>query len=143
MNSARTRHIRSVALPSDLRTIVVLLVGVLGACGKADGNATDAAQTDLPVVEVEPCNLVEHVVEELPGTRCTFPLPLPTNPAHNLRNISVWLDGFKLPWDRSRMEGWDYIDPSDATIQIFGSACDGIVDGTYRTVTVIFDCVGA
>ena len=144
MNCARGRHIRSVAVLSDLRTIAVLLVGVLGACGKADGTATDAAQPDLPGQDVEGCNLVEHVVHELPGsTRCTFPLPPPMHPAHNRWSITVWLDGFKLNRNQARMDGWDYMNRRTSQSRPLRPLCEGIVDGTYQTVTVIFDCWGS
>jgi hypothetical protein len=58
-------------------------------------------------------------------------------------NIAVEFDGDKnlrATRDTSHKNGWDYT--SDTTIQLYGSWCDGLTNGTYKTVKVLFGCAG-
>jgi hypothetical protein len=41
---------------------------------------------------------------------------------------------------RDVISGWEYA--SDTSIQLYGSWCDGFMNGTYKSVKVLFGCPG-
>ncbi len=72
---------------------------------------------------------------------CTFAL---TNTPPVPDNVAVEFDGnrsLRAPHDRTN--GWDYPTPGNyRTIQLYGSWCDGLMNGTYKTAKVLFGCPG-
>jgi hypothetical protein len=57
-------------------------------------------------------------------------------------NIAVKLDGKKLTRDASRADGWDYTDAEHRGIELYGSACEQLKQGSQNSVQVIFGCPG-
>jgi hypothetical protein len=56
-------------------------------------------------------------------------------------NIAVQFDGDKnLRAPQSKTDGWDYT--SETSIQLYGSWCDRLTNGTFKTVKVLFGCPG-
>ena len=128
---------------------VTLLMLAFGACGETGGGSLDGAvrdgldgggAADAPTSEGG-CNAVEQVVQELPGERCIYTIPEPPDARYQRHSIRVLVDHvYQLPRDPSRTDGWDYVDPADTKLQIFGPACDEIVAGTYETVHIVYFC---
>jgi hypothetical protein len=69
---------------------------------------------------------------------CTFTLPsVPPVPS----NVVVEFDGDKslrAPQDTSQTDGWDYT--SDTSIQLYGSWCENLVKGTYKSAKILMGC---
>lgn len=55
--------------------------------------------------------------------------------------VHVYMDGVEVSWDGTQSEGWDYTDPSNTTIELFGAACDTLQDGDEHNLTATFACV--
>jgi hypothetical protein len=56
-------------------------------------------------------------------------------------NIAVEFDGDKSKRaPRSSSNGWEYTSGDHKTIQLYGSWCDGLMNGTYKTAKVLFGC---
>ena len=73
---------------------------------------------------------------------CTFALgKVPPDP----NNIVIQFNGDKTlrpPQDTTHTNGWDYTSPSDNTVQVYGSWCDNVTNGTYSTSEVLMGCPG-
>jgi len=73
---------------------------------------------------------------------CTFALgKAPPDP----NNIVIQFNGDKTlrpPQDTTHTNGWDYTSPSDNTVQVYGSWCDNVTNGTYSTSEVLMGCPG-
>jgi hypothetical protein len=71
---------------------------------------------------------------------CTFNLgTAPRDPT----NVVVEFNGDKglrAPQDPTHTNGWDYTSPSHTTIQLYGSWCDKVTDGTYTSAKVLKGC---
>jgi von Willebrand factor type A domain len=55
--------------------------------------------------------------------------------------VHVYMDGTEVEWDGSQSGGWDYTDPSNTVIELFGAACDTLQDGDEHNLTATFACV--
>jgi hypothetical protein len=73
---------------------------------------------------------------------CTFSLPpAPTNDGTTTRsNIGVSLDGTPIPQDPNHLNGWDYLDASQSSIQLYGPACQALA-GPPHTLSIVFRCL--
>ncbi len=72
---------------------------------------------------------------------CTLPLPgKPQDPT----NVIVEDEGTKtqIPRDATHAEGWDYTDASDTAIQLYGTACSNVTNGTFSNVQILEGCPG-
>ena len=73
---------------------------------------------------------------------CTFALgKAPPDP----NNIVIEFNGdhsLRPPQDPNHVNGWDYTSPSDNTVQVYGSWCDNVTNGTYTTTQVLMGCPG-
>ena len=73
---------------------------------------------------------------------CTFSLgKTPPDPG----NIVIEFDGDKslrAPRDTTHTNGWDYTSSADNVIQIFGSWCEKVTNGTYKSAKVLMGCPG-
>ena len=52
--------------------------------------------------------------------------------------VTIYIDGKEVPKDKAN--GWDYTDPNNQVIELFGMACDNLQDGSEHQVTATFDC---
>ena len=72
--------------------------------------------------------------------RCTFSLgKAPPDP----NNIVIEFNGdhsLRPPRDTTHTNGWDYASPSDTSIQVYGSWCDNVTNGTYTSTEVLMGC---
>ena len=55
--------------------------------------------------------------------------------------VHIYMDGVEVEWDGSQSAGWDYTDPSNMVIELFGAACDTLQDGDEHNLTATFACV--
>jgi hypothetical protein len=71
---------------------------------------------------------------------CTFNLgkapPEPNNVAVEFNHDS----SLRAPHDTTQTNGWDYTDSTNLAIQLFGSWCDNVANGTYTSVAVLMGC---
>jgi hypothetical protein len=81
---------------------------------------------------------IEYIFGGLARASCQFALgSAPTSPAE----VSVELDGQKMPRDQNHEDGWDF-DPPGAmgSIRIFGQYCDRIQHFQYSAIVVSYTC---
>ena len=73
---------------------------------------------------------------------CTFNLgKTPPDPS----NIAIEFDGnssLRAPRDTTHTNGWDYTSSANTTIQLFGTWCDKVTNGTYTSAKVLMGCPG-
>src|SRR5262249_40037546 len=72
---------------------------------------------------------------------CTFAVGSPTDGGARA-GIILEGDGTPIPRDVDRTDGWDFTDPSDAALQIYGPRCEAILSGALRTLAVRSPCDG-
>jgi hypothetical protein len=71
---------------------------------------------------------------------CTFNLstapPVPTN-------VVIEFDdnkSLRAPRDTTHTDGWDYTSSANTTIQLFGSWCENVTNGVYKSAKVLMGC---
>jgi hypothetical protein len=71
---------------------------------------------------------------------CTFSLgkapPVPTNVAIQFNGD----DTLRAPQDTTQTNGWDYTSGLYTGIQLYGSWCDNVKNGTYTSVQILMGC---
>ena len=74
---------------------------------------------------------------------CTFQIgPNPTTDGTTgLDHIDVLGDGSLISRDTTHANGYDYVDSTMQSIQVYGSLCDQIMSGAIKDVTVTFRCL--
>jgi hypothetical protein len=74
---------------------------------------------------------------------CTFQIgPAPTSDGTtDLKQIVVMGDGTSIPRDTTHTNGYDYVDGTMMSIQIYGSWCDQVMSGAIHEVGVNFICL--
>ncbi len=55
--------------------------------------------------------------------------------------VHIYMDGVEVSYNGAQTDGWDYTDPSNMVIELFGAACDTLQDGDEHTLTATFACV--
>jgi hypothetical protein len=82
---------------------------------------------------------VSELIKQV-GT-CIFAIPPPPGSDGTVSgsNIGVMVDGTGIPRDTTHTNGWDYLDASQTTFQLFGGACEAALD--ERPVSVVFHCL--
>lgn len=116
----------------------VYVLGVGPETGNLD-NFASAGQTGHYYPALSPQDLdaaLAAIVGEVAS--CTFTLasapPVPDN-------VVVEFDGDKnlrAPRDTSQTNGWDYT--SATTVELFGSWCDNVKNGTYKVAKILMGC---
>jgi hypothetical protein len=101
--------------------------------GSADGNSFYEVNSTADLVTA--LNKIVGIVAS-----CTIPL---TGVPPNLTNVAVSVDDAsgtptKVPQDPAN--GWSYTGTSMTTIQLNGSYCDSIKNGTYSNVQFVYSC---
>jgi hypothetical protein len=56
-------------------------------------------------------------------------------------DTAVDADGMRVPRDPTHQNGWDYGD-GNTSVQVYGSWCDRLKDGTIKNVDITFGCPG-
>lgn len=54
--------------------------------------------------------------------------------------VRIYIDGVEIPRDKTKTNGWDYIDDTYVTIELYGDACDTLQDGELHNLTATFEC---
>jgi len=52
----------------------------------------------------------------------------------------VRVDGVEIPRDRQHLNGWDHVDATKMSVEIYGPACEALSSGQPHTVTVFWKC---
>jgi hypothetical protein len=122
--------------------IKVYVIGVGPETGNLD-NFAQAGGTDHYYPALSPDDL-NAALATIVGTvaSCTFSLgTAPKDPT----NVAVQFNGdssLRAPQDTTHTNGWDYTSSSDTTIQLYGSWCDNVTNGTYTQATILEGCPG-
>jgi hypothetical protein len=73
---------------------------------------------------------------------CTFSLgKAPPDPS----NVVIQFNGdngLRAPRDTTHANGWDYTSSTDTTVQLYGSWCDNVTNGTYTSAEALMGCPG-
>jgi hypothetical protein len=72
---------------------------------------------------------------------CTFTVPNPPNDMTDRAHIGVIVDGKELTKDTSHANGWDYTSTGMTAVQVYGSTCDAIMNGSAKSVEIVFKCI--
>jgi hypothetical protein len=59
--------------------------------------------------------------------------------------VAIQFNGDKnlrAPRDTTHTNGWDYTSTKDTVIQLYGSWCDNVANGTYTSAVVLMGCPG-
>jgi hypothetical protein len=116
----------------------VYVIGVGPETGNLD-NFASAGGTGNYFPALSPQDLATALAT-IAGTvaSCTFALPkAPPDPS----NIAVEFDGNKslrAPRDTKHVDGWDYT--STTTIQLYGSWCERVTNGTFKVAKILMGC---
>jgi hypothetical protein len=62
--------------------------------------------------------------------------PDPNNVAVQFNHDS----SLRAPRDTTQTDGWDYTNSASLAIQLFGSWCDNMANGTYTSAEVLMGC---
>jgi len=83
------------------------------------------------------------VLQTLVGvaSTCTFSVPEPPNSDTDRSHIGVVVNGVELKRDANHADGWDYTSTGMTAVQIYGSACTGIMNGSITDVKIVFKCI--
>jgi hypothetical protein len=120
----------------------VYVIGVGPETGNLDNFAL-AGGTDHYYPALSPQDL-NAALATIVGTvaSCTFSLgKAPAVPT----NVAVQFNGdssLRAPQDTTHTNGWDYTSSADTTIQLYGSWCDNVTNGTYTAATILEGCPG-
>ena len=125
-----------------------VVAGVAIAPGPAEATLAEMAQAgglaraaSPPYAPVSSAGDLVAVMNALvqQTTTCTRVVPEPpvNDGSVSRSNISVFADGAPVPRDASHANGWDYIDASLTSIQLYGPACDAARAGVAISITFI------
>lgn len=106
------------------------------------GEAQSGAATSY-YAATDPTSL-ENALSAIVGKVASCTLPLPSKPQVP-NNVVVEDVGTKtvIPQDTSHTNGWDYTDATDTAIQLYGTPCDDVTNGTYSDVEIFEGCPGS
>jgi von Willebrand factor type A domain len=105
------------------------------------GEAQSGAATSY-YAATDPTSL-EDALNAIVGKVASCTLPLPSKPQVP-DNVVVEDVETKttIPQDTSHTNGWDYTDATDTAIQLYGTACEDVTNGTYTDVEIFEGCPG-
>jgi hypothetical protein len=118
--------------------IKVYVVGIGPKPGNLDAFAT-AGGTDKSFSALSPQDLTAALSTIVGAVAsCTFALdsapPVPGNVVVEFDNNK----SLRAPQDTSHTNGWDYT--STTSIQLYGSWCDNLTKGSYKSAVVLMGC---
>ena len=65
----------------------------------------------------------------------------PPNSDTDRAHIGVIVDGKELTKDTNHTNGWDYTSTGMTAVQVYGSTCDAIMNGSAKSVEIVFKCI--
>ena len=147
-DSAATVQEITYAFESGWRTFVVGLgtldeatqVSLLSMAAAGGGTLGAASHTGYlaATTSADLQTALRQLVSDNEG--CTFTLPSPNGVAR-LDSISVSVGDFAIPRDSTHIEGWDYVDSTLTTIQLYGRACNVAKVNRAQPPTIRFNCL--
>jgi hypothetical protein len=126
----------------DSSGINTFVIGI----GPSPGNLTSFAQSGgtgdyYPATSPDQLTTALNSITKKVAS-CVFNLgKYPPDP----NNIVIEFNGDpsqRAPQDTTHTNGWDYTSPADTSVQVYGSWCDKITNGTYTSTEVILGCPG-
>ena len=114
--------------------------------GPSPGNLTSFAQNG-GTIDFFPATSPDQLVTALNNiavavASCVFSLgKAPPDPG----NVAVEFDGnssLRAPRDTTQTNGWNYTNSTNTTIQLFGTWCDNVTNGTYKSAKILMGCPG-
>ena len=60
---------------------------------------------------------------------CVLRRPAAAGPATPAAHISVSVDGAEIPQDPTHLNGWDFVDATQTSVQVYGPACEALMSG--------------
>jgi hypothetical protein len=136
---ANTAAAIKVAFDAGIKTYVI-------GIGPSPGNLTSFALNG-GTTDFFPATSPDQLVAALNNiavavASCVFSLgKAPPDPG----NVAVEFDGnssLRAPRDINQVDGWNYTSPANTTIQLFGSWCQKVTDGTYKSAKILMGCPG-
>ena len=92
---------------------------------------------------VTTANEFVSVLETLVGVAatCTFAVPEPRNTDTDRAHIGVVINGVEILRDPTHVNGWDYTSTGMTAVQVYGSNCNAIMNGSATSVQIVFKCI--
>jgi hypothetical protein len=114
----------------------------LSNMANAGGLARSGTPSYYPVTSAADLSSAIHTLIGVAAT-CTFQIgPNPTDDGTtSLDKIDVVGDGEAIERDMSHTDGYDYIDDTHQSIQVYGPRCEKIMSGEIHEVSVTFRCL--
>ena len=118
---------------------VASAVAVLNQMAINGGEAQTGAATSYYAATNQAA--LQTALNQIVGKVASCTLPLPGKP-QDPTNVIVEDEATKtqIPRDTTHAEGWDYTDASDTAIQLYGTACSNVTNGTYSNVQILEGC---
>ncbi len=138
------------ALAAGFKTFVVGISTTGGGAADATlskmADAGGLARTGMPsYYPVSNTGDLAAAIRTLIGVAATCTFQIGPNPSTDgttgLDHIDVLGDGNAISRDPSHANGYDYIDSTMQSIQVYGPLCDQIMSGAIKDVTVTFRCL--
>jgi hypothetical protein len=116
--------------------------GTLSAMANAGGLARQGTPSYYPVSSAADLSAAIRTLIGVAAT-CTFQIgPNPTDDGTtSLDKIDVIGDGQPIDRDMTHTDGYDYLDATHQSIQVYGPRCDKIMSGEIHEVSVTFRCL--
>jgi hypothetical protein len=113
-------------------TQLIVLVAAAGLAGCGGSLARPEGGIDWACLDVP--------VQPLAGTSCRFAVPPPPecNAHADRAHIGVAVAGSEIPRDSNHVNGWDYMDDTLVTFDVYGPSCDAITASPTTPVSVVF-----
>ncbi|MFL5306285.1 MAG: vWA domain-containing protein [Polyangia bacterium] len=120
---------------------VASAVAVLNQMAINGGEAQTGAATSYYAATDQAA--LQTALNQIVGKVASCTLPLPGKP-QDPTNVIVEDEATKtqIPRDTTHAEGWDYTDASDTAIQLYGTACSNVTNGTFSNVQILEGCPG-
>ena len=131
------------------RGVPTLVVGIATAGGSAERALNDMAvaggraRTGATPAYYPVSNIADlkNTLTPLIATPADCVLALPPAPTGTVwPPIGLRANGAEIPFDADHRDGWDWTDASQASIQLYGPACDDVIAGRIETVTIELYC---
>jgi hypothetical protein len=121
----------------------ILLAAGCGASGATDAGVDTSGDAPATAADGFVCAQDPRCGAQTPlrVAACLYMLP---NPPPEPTNVGVYLVGdggmMKIPRDTQDQDGWDYVDGTFTSIQLYGSFCDEDRSGMFGTAMFVAGC---
>lgn len=135
--------IKNLKANDNIDTFVIGLAGTAEYEGLLNKMATEGGQPQMggqtDYYAVTDQNSLLDAIKKIAVSVISCEIQLDAPPTYPDK-VTVYIDGKEVTYDMTKMNGWDYTDPNNQVIELFGAACDTLQDGAEHQVTATFDC---